>query len=88
MYAHTHYVYAHTHNLVFGIYEETQYPTIDVYIDNSTGYGSSIGTYTTNQLDIDITGYISGTGFKRVKFTSNKRTRISAWVLCKIDLSA
>jgi uncharacterized membrane protein YgcG len=88
VYAHTHYVYAHTHNLTFGIYEETQYPTINVYIDNGAGYGSSIGAYTTDKLDINITGYISGTGFKRVKFTSNKRTRISAWVLCKIDLSA
>ena len=85
---HYHTIPNHTHSLTFGIYEETQYPTINVFIDNGAGYGGSIGAYTTDRLDINITGYISGTGFKRVKFTSNKRTRISAWVLCKIDLSA
>ncbi|MBA7569286.1 hypothetical protein ES708_11025 [subsurface metagenome] len=86
--SHYHTIPNHTHNLTFGIYEETQYPTVNVFIDNGAGYIGSIGTYTTDKLDINITGYISGSGFKRVKFTSDKRTRISAWVLCKIDLSA
>ncbi len=86
--SHYHTVPNHAHTLTFGIYEEAQSPTINVYIDNGSGYGGSIGAYTTDKLDINITGYISGTGFKRIKFTSNKKTRISAWVLCKIDLSA
>ena len=78
----------HTHDIVFGIYEEVQSPAINVYIDNGADYGDSIGEYTTDQLDIDITKYIRGTGFKRIKFTSTARTRITAWVLNKIDLSA
>lgn len=79
----------HDHNLIFGIYEEAQSPTINVWIaDDGTNYGDSIGEYTEDELDIDITEYISGTGFKKIKFTTNLRTRISAWVLCKIDLSA
>ena len=85
---HTHTIPNHTHALTFGIYEEAQSPTINIYIDNGAGYGGSIGAYTTDQLDIDIIAHISGTGFKRIKFMSNVRTRISAWVLCKIDLSA
>lgn len=85
---HTHNIPNHTHALTFGIYEEAQSPTINVYIDNGAGYGASIGVYTTDQLDIDITAYISGSGFKRIKFTSNVRTRISSWVLCKVDLTA
>lgn len=85
---HTHTVSNHTHSLSFGIYEEVQSPTLNVYIDNGAGYGASIGTYTEDQLDIDISDHISGTGFKRIKFTSDKRTRISGMVECKIDLTA
>jgi len=57
-------------------------------VDNGEGYGSSIGAYTTDQLDIDITAHISGTGFKEIKFTSDKRTKIHAWVMTKVDLTA
>jgi len=86
--SHTHTTPAHTHDITYGIYEETTSPTINVYVSNDgTNYGSSIGAYTTDQLDIALTG-ISGTGFKRVKFTSNVRTRITAWVMCKVDITA
>jgi len=78
----------HTHTAVYGIFEDSQTPTIHYYIDNGAGYGAASGAFTTDQLDIDITGLISGTGFKRVKFVSDVRCRVRAWVLCKIDLSA
>lgn len=74
--------------MTFGIYEDSQSPTINVFIDNGAGYGTSIGAYTTDKLDIDISAHISGAGFKRIKFESNKRTRVSGWVLCKLDLTA
>lgn len=86
--SHTHTVSNHTHSLTFGIYEDSQSPTINIWIDNGSGYGNSIGSYNSDTEDIDITAHISGTGFKQVKFTSNKRTRISAFVLCKVDLTA
>jgi len=88
--AHTHIVtiVAHTHGIIYGIYEESQSPTINVYVSNDgINYGSSIGAYTTDKLDIPITG-ISGSGWKKIKFTSNVRARISAIILVKIDLSA
>jgi|GEM_PF-4052169 len=85
---HTHTVSDHTHSLTFGIYEDIQAPTIHYHIDNGAGYGGASGDYNSNQLDIDITAQISGTGFKQIKFDSNARTRISAWVLCKVDLTA
>jgi len=85
---HTHTVPNHTHSLNFGIYEDSQSPTIHYYIDNGSGYGSASGAFTTDQLDINITGSISGTGFKRIKFVSDKRCRIRAWVMCKVDISA
>jgi hypothetical protein len=85
---HTHTTPNHTHGLTFGIYEEITTPTINVYIDNGAGYGASIGAYTVDQLDINISAYISGVGFKRVKFTSDVRARIAAWVMCKVDITA
>ena len=78
----------HTHTAVYGIYEDSQSPTIHYHIDNGAGYGAASADFTTDQLGIDITASISGTGFKRIKFDSNVRCRIRAWVLCKIDLSA
>lgn len=90
VYSHQHTVSNHEHALSFGIHEEDEEaPTINVYIDNGAGYEEDpIGTYTEDQLDIDITDHISGAGFKQVKFTSDKRTRIATHVLCKVDLTA
>lgn len=86
--AHQHTVSNHTHSLTFGIFEDSQSPTLNVFIDNGVGYGTSIGEYTTDQLDIDISAHVSGTGFKRIKFESTARARVSSWVMCKIDLTA
>ena len=85
---HAHDTPAHAHSLTFGIYEESNSPSINVYIDNGAGYGASIGTYTTDQQDLDITVNISGTGWKRVKFTSTARCRIAAIIECKLDITA
>lgn len=158
---HQHAVANHTHTLTFGIYEDSQSPAINVFIDNGAEYGNNIltnttvdadsnlgqtilnvtsttgytvgdtvrigrgtdrdekkiidtiqagisltmtasltythtgvqadtveETYTADKLDEDITSSISGTGFKRVKFDSDVRCRISAWVMCKVDLTA
>lgn len=85
---HQHTVSNHTHSLTFGIYEDSQSPTIHYHIDNGSGYGSASGDLTTDQLDIDITSSISGAGFKRIKFDADVRCRLSAWVLCKVDLTS
>lgn len=85
---HTHTTPAHTHSLTFGIYEDSQSPTLHYHIDNGSGYGGASGNLTTDQLDINITSSISAVGFKRIKFDSDVRCRISAWVLCKVDLTA
>jgi len=161
--AHTHIVTiaAHTHGITYGIYEDSQTPAINIFVDNGAGYGNNILTnttvdadsaaaqtvlnvtsttgytigdtvrigrgtardekkiistiqtgvsltmtanltyahtavqadtveecYTTEQLDIAITGSISGSGFKKIKFEADTRCRIRAWVMCKLDISA
>ncbi len=85
---HQHAVSNHTHSLTFGIFEDSTSPNIHYHIDNGSGYGGASASYNSDQLDLVITGSISGTGFKRIKFDSDARCRISSWVLCKIDLTA
>lgn len=85
---HTHEVLDHVHGLDFGIYEESNSPTIIYYIDNGSGYGSPSSGYTTDQTDLDITSQISGTGWKKIKFTTDQRCRIDAIIECKLDISA
>ena len=85
---HTHTTPAHTHALTFGIYEEANAPTINYYIDNGAGYGAASANYTTDQLDLNITASISGTGWKRIKFTTSARCIIAAIIECKVDILA
>lgn len=87
--SHTHTVSDHVHSLTFGIFEDSTSPTIHYHIANDgTNYGAASANYTTDQLDIDITSSISGVGFKKIRFDSTARCRVSSFVLCKIDLSA
>lgn len=85
---HTHTTPNHTHSLGFGIFEDSQSPTINYYIDNGAGYGGASGNITTDQTDIDITASISGVGWKAIKFTSTTRCRIAAIIEVKLDISA
>ena len=85
---HTHNTPDHTHALSFGIHEEANSPTINVYIDDGAGYGASIGAYNSDQTDIDITSEISGSGWKSIKFTTSQRCRIACIIEIKLDISA
>jgi len=74
---HTHTIPAHTHGLVYGIYEEDNSPISVTYqVDNGTGYGSASSAYTTDQTDLDITSSITTTGWKGIRFNVDKRCRI------------
>jgi len=85
---HAHTTPNHTHSLGFGIFEDSQSPTINYYIDNGAGYGGASGNIITDQTDIDITASISGVGWKAIKFTSTTRCRIAAIIEVKLDISA
>lgn len=89
--AHQHYVKAHQHTLTFGIFEEATSPRIHYHIANDgEHYGGPSIDYTTDQPHLDITSLIkdSGVGFKKIMFHSNALARVSAWVMCKVDLTA
>lgn len=87
--SHTHTVDLpnHTHDVVFGIFEENNSPSLTVNTDNGSGYGTPIG-YSADQLNIDLTSRFSGSGWKKIKFSASARCRISYVLECKLDISA
>ena len=85
---HNHTIQNHTHPIIHGIFEENNSPSIDAFVDNGSGFGLSIGTWTANQFEINIASHFSGSGFKKLKFTSTLRTRIFAVIELKLDIAA
>jgi len=87
---HTHTISNHTHgvSIDFGLHEENNSPTVHFHVNNGSGFGSASDNYNGDQLDIDITAMISGTGWKGVRFDTNARCRIAAIIKCKIDVTA
>lgn len=82
----------HTHSVNFGIYEEDNTGSASVTVRASNNNGSTyalVGTgYTTNQLELDLAGHFSSSGWKAIKFECNVRARI-VWTLeLKLDISA
>lgn len=65
--------------------EEDTDGAVSVYRDNGAGFGGSIGSYSTNQENIDLTAQFSGSGKKQLKFTCSKTRRID--VLIRIGLT-
>jgi len=87
---HTHTVTIanHEHNISYGIHEESNSPTVHFHINNGAGFGGASGNYNSDQLDIDITEDISGTGWKGIRFDTDLRCRIAAIIECKLDITA
>ena len=80
----------HSHNLAFGIYEGSTPTDVSLYIDNGSGYGSaiSLGSNAILASDLDITFYLSGNGWKSLKFTSSRMGRINVQIIVEVDITA
>lgn len=87
---HTHTTPDHEHSISFGIYEETNSPTIGFQIsrDNGATYGDILGKYTTDVINLEIKDYIAASGSYIIKFTSSARARLSSQVTLKLDITA
>lgn len=75
----------------YSIYEEVNTATICFYLSEDDGktWGQKHGPYTTDQADIEVTKLlVRGSGKKKIKFTSDVLTGISASVLVKLDCKA
>ena len=86
--AHTHsFNISHKHDLEFGIYEGTSPSGVYLFIDNGQGYptqGISLGSNATLAQDVELKNYISGTGWKRMKFTSTRLGRITVQLIAEL----
>jgi len=89
--SHTHELdISHEHGLEFGIHEDTTPADVTLEVNNGDGWSSPIllgsGSFTHSELD--ISDYISGTGWKQLRFKSSRLGRINAQLILKIDLTA
>jgi hypothetical protein len=85
---HTVTISPHTHGIAYGIYEESNSPTVHYHVDNGAGFGGASSDYTENQVDLDISGSVSGAGWKSVRFDVTARCRITAILEVKVDITA
>lgn len=86
--AHSHTVADHTHGVTYGIYEDSQTPTINYRISDGGTPGAWSGNITADQLEIDITSAITSVGWKYIEFKSDVRCRIKSIIVCKLDITA
>ncbi len=88
--SHTHtFSMNHGHSLVFGIFEGTIPSSVNLYCDNGAGYGGaiSLGSDAILANELDLSAYFSGTGWKRMKFTSGRLGRIVAQLILQVDIT-
>ena len=79
----------HTHDAVYGIFEEENTPTIKFSVsqDDGVAYSKEYGNVPIDRELIDITSDITKTGSKILKFESTTRTRLTVQVEVKVDIS-
>lgn len=78
--------YTAGHQLYIQLAEDTE-AAVSVYADNGQGFGSSIGSYSSDQEDIDLTSHFSGAGKKRLKFTCTRIRRIDVLLRLGVTLN-
>lgn len=76
--------YTSNHQLLVTL-EEDATASVDVKVDNGAGFGAAIGSYSTDQEDLDLTAHFTGTGKKQLKFECAMSRRID--VLIRIGLT-
>ncbi|MBA7591219.1 hypothetical protein ES708_33371 [subsurface metagenome] len=74
----------------YGIYEESNTPTICFYVRRAGGKWSiKHGPYTEDQVDIEIGKIlVEGKGKYQIKFTSDVLTGLSVGIMVKMDIKA
>jgi len=79
---------AHTHGISYGIYEETLTGPSLTLSAGQDGLESNVGTYTTSANSIDLSSYVTTSGWHNIKFEPNKRMRIEADAFVKIFIQS
>jgi hypothetical protein len=83
---HTHSVPAHTHGIVHGIYEGTAASAVTVAINGTDRTVALNGPFAADADDLDITEYLTTTGWNTISLGSGTLGRIHATVFVEIYL--
>lgn len=85
---HSHTIEPHSHDIDFGIYEYSGSPTITFSVSKDNGgLFVPVGTYTQNQLHVEITNLTDYRSVNFLKFETTTLTRISTQIEIKVDMS-
>jgi len=82
---------SHNHAITYGIYEESYTsPSIQVHVKKEGGAYSLVGTYTSDQSNLDITSLFDGTKdtWYYVKFTPNQRQRLDSSLFVQLFINS
>jgi len=76
--AHAFSVPDHTHNINYGIYESTTATNVKVYVDGVERLNNGGAGYSTNQSNLDLTQWITTSGWHYIELSSSTLGRINA----------
>lgn len=85
---------SHVHDLVYGIYESTSPTGVRVRVDNGSGWGAwhNLSSSPNLATELDFQGVaalkVTGTGWKKMEFSSTTLGRINANLIAKVDITA
>jgi len=87
---HTHTVPNHTHSLTFGIYESTDPTGVNIYVDNGSGYGSSLDNDDSPvAIDYNIASELTtDEGWKKLRITSSRLGRVVVAIILDLTISS
>jgi hypothetical protein len=83
---HSHSVGAHYHDLTFGIYESTSATGVKVFVDGTLRLDNGGSGYATDQANLDITSWVTTSGWHTVEFSSTQLGRINAAYFMQVFL--
>ncbi|HOJ85283.1 MAG TPA: hypothetical protein PKY23_11340, partial [Bacillota bacterium] len=81
---HKHTVSNHTHPISYGIYTSTTATGVRVYVDGVERFGP----FTTDQTDLDLTTWITTTGWHTIELSSTRLGRIGATYFVQVFLAS
>jgi hypothetical protein len=84
---HNHTVGNHTHNITYGIYESTLATGVKVYIDGTLRLDNGGSGYTTDQANLDLSSWITTSGWHYLELSSSQLGRLSAAYFTQMFLS-
>lgn len=77
----------HLHDITYGIYESTSATGVKVYVDGTLRLDNGGAGYTTEQANLDLSTWITTSGWHYIELSSTQLGRISAAYFLQVFLS-